>query len=43
MMPGMSDGDMKISRLIEILKMVQKKHGDIRVSKNERPILKGSS
>jgi hypothetical protein len=25
------------------LKMVQKKHGDIRVSKNERPILKGSS
>jgi prefoldin subunit 5 len=43
MMPAMSDEDMKISRLIEILKMVQKKHGDIRVSKNGRPILKGSS
>ena len=26
MMPGMSDEEMKISRLIEILKMVQKKN-----------------
>ena len=43
MMPGMSDEEMKISRLIEILKMVQKKHGDIRVSKNERPHFEGSS
>jgi hypothetical protein len=30
----MSEDGMKISRLIEILKKVQEKHGDIEVSKN---------
>jgi len=41
MIPLMSEYDMKISRLIDILQMVQKKHGDIKVSKDEKHQFEG--